>query len=111
MDNQQHSLETIQDIKKMMEKSSRFISLSGWSGISAGSCALLGAWFAHRELSSGAINEKSTPERLLSEVVSFGSLISHLFWIAILTFVAAFILAFLLSVSLNFEGKISALFT
>ena len=41
------SLETLQDIKKMMERSSRFISLSGLSGVSAGICALVGAWIAH----------------------------------------------------------------
>jgi hypothetical protein len=42
------SLETLQDIKRMMERSSRFISLSGLSGVSAGICALVGAWIAHR---------------------------------------------------------------
>ncbi|HMH21416.1 MAG TPA: hypothetical protein VK563_06560 [Puia sp.] len=40
------SLETLRDIKRMMERSSRFISLSGLSGVSAGCCALLGAWIA-----------------------------------------------------------------
>lgn len=33
-----------------MERSSRFISLSGLSGIAAGICALVGAWFAYKEL-------------------------------------------------------------
>ena len=32
-----------------MERSSRFISLSGLSGIAAGICALAGAWFAYKE--------------------------------------------------------------
>src|SRR5258708_35345571 len=41
------SLEALRDIKRMMERSSRFISLSGLSGLSAGICALIGAWFAH----------------------------------------------------------------
>jgi len=41
------SLEALQDIKRMMERSSRFISLSGLSGLSAGICALVGAWIAH----------------------------------------------------------------
>jgi hypothetical protein len=41
------SLEALQDIKRMMERSSRFISLSGLSGVSAGVCALIGAWVAH----------------------------------------------------------------
>lgn len=42
----EQSLETLQDIKRMMERSSRFISLSGLSGVSAGVCALIGAWIA-----------------------------------------------------------------
>lgn len=45
----QQTLETLQDIKRMMERSSRFISLSGLSGIAAGICALVGAWFAYKE--------------------------------------------------------------
>lgn len=45
---QSQSLETLQDIKRMMERSSRFISLSGLSGVSAGLCALAGAYIAHR---------------------------------------------------------------
>src|SRR5688500_19960765 len=48
--NQEQSLETLQDIKRIMERSSRFISLSGLSGIAAGICALIGAWFAYKEL-------------------------------------------------------------
>lgn len=41
----------------MMERSSRFISLSGLSGVCAGICALAGAWIAHSwiaEYSSGS---------------------------------------------------------
>jgi len=45
----QQTLDTLQDIKRMMERSSRFISLSGLSGIAAGICALAGAWFANKE--------------------------------------------------------------
>lgn len=47
MSDQKQSLEAIQDIKKIMERSSRFISLSGLSGVSAGIFALIGAWFAY----------------------------------------------------------------
>jgi hypothetical protein len=43
----EQSLETLQDIKRMMERSSRFISLSGLSGVSAGACAIIGAFVAH----------------------------------------------------------------
>ena len=49
MEQNQQTLETLQDIKRMMERSSRFISLSGLSGIAAGICALIGAWFAYKE--------------------------------------------------------------
>lgn len=40
-------LETLSEIRSLMEQSSKFISLSGLSGISAGITALIGAWFAH----------------------------------------------------------------
>jgi hypothetical protein len=50
MDRTEQSMEAIQDIKRMMERSSRFISLSGWSGVSAGTCALIGAWLAVRRM-------------------------------------------------------------
>ncbi|MBV8254984.1 MAG: hypothetical protein JO154_20455 [Chitinophaga sp.] len=40
-------LKTLTDIRKMMERSSRFISLSGLSGISAGISALVGAFIAN----------------------------------------------------------------
>ena len=46
----QAGLETLQDIKRIMERSSRFLSLSGLSGIAAGICALVGAWFANNKL-------------------------------------------------------------
>jgi hypothetical protein len=50
MSNSARDLETLQDIKRMMERSSRFISLSGWSGIAAGICALAGAGMAHHRI-------------------------------------------------------------
>jgi hypothetical protein len=47
MTTQNSSLEALQDIRRIMERSSRFISLSGLSGLSTGICALIGAYFAH----------------------------------------------------------------
>ena len=41
------SLQDIKDIRQIMERSSRFISLSGLSGIAAGVCALAGAFIAY----------------------------------------------------------------
>ncbi|CAM1374247.1 hypothetical protein [Tenacibaculum xiamenense] len=45
--NKEKYLQDISEIKDLMNKSSRFISLSGISGILAGIYALLGAWYAH----------------------------------------------------------------
>ena len=42
----QQSLDTLKEIRSLMERSSRFISLSGLSGVSAGICALIGAALA-----------------------------------------------------------------
>ena len=47
MDSQQQSLSDIQDIKRIMERSSRFISLSGLSGVAAGIFGLVGAGIAY----------------------------------------------------------------
>lgn len=47
MDQQHASLEALQDIRRIMDRSSRFISLSGLSGVSAGVFALIGAYFAY----------------------------------------------------------------
>ena len=44
MEDKEKQLEAIQDIRKMMMESSKFISLSGLSGILAGIYALLGVW-------------------------------------------------------------------
>lgn len=49
-ENTQH-LEAIQDIRNMMKKSTRFLSLSGLSGIFAGTYALAGAYVAFRYIS------------------------------------------------------------
>jgi hypothetical protein len=78
----EQSLETLQDIKRMMERSSRFISLSGLSGVSAGICALIGAWIAHGWIASYV--EPDTYERSPRE-----SLLQRMLLLAISVLVAA----------------------
>ena len=56
----QETLETLRDIKRIMERSSRFISLSGLSGIAAGICALIGAWFGKEKLNNYYIDFDKT---------------------------------------------------
>ncbi|RZL46832.1 MAG: hypothetical protein EOP00_13795 [Pedobacter sp.] len=48
--NKEEQLNALNDIRNMMDRSSRFISLSGLSGVFAGLTALVGAYFAHGEL-------------------------------------------------------------
>ncbi|MBK8554146.1 MAG: hypothetical protein IPL53_25100 [Ignavibacteria bacterium] len=43
MENNKDHLETLNEIKGLMQRSSRFSSLSGMSGIAAGIAAILGA--------------------------------------------------------------------
>lgn len=50
MENEKEQLEALQDIRKMMKDSSRFLSLSGLSGVFAGVYALIGAYFGHMAL-------------------------------------------------------------
>ena len=87
MNSSTEDLETLKDIKRIMERSSRFISLSGWSGIAAGVCALAGSLAARyrirlyfkSEFSSGS----SCP----------GCLKNDLIIIAAIVFVAALVTA------------------
>ena len=57
MKNNSESIEDIKTIRKMMEESSRFLSLSGLSGVSAGIFAIAGAIVAYfLVLNNGSIN-------------------------------------------------------
>jgi len=50
MDELESGLRDISAIRSMMERASKFLSLSGLSGISAGAVALAGAWAASRAM-------------------------------------------------------------
>ena len=54
---QQDTLQEVRDIRQMMERSSRFISLSGLSGVAAGLSALIGAWIARYVIFKNDYNE------------------------------------------------------
>jgi len=94
MEEQQKPVETLNSIRDMMERSSRFISLSGLSGVSAGICALAGAWLAYGYI-HGDRDPRIRPDELYDVEGPFSILLNdRLFWIAIGTFLAAFISAF-----------------
>lgn len=80
-----------------MERSSRFISLSGLSGISAGICALIGAWLAHPYVFGHKnlfIDERAAADLAAAGNYSFYFTV-WLFWIALGTFIAAVVSAFI----------------
>ena len=92
MDTRQRSLQELQQIKQMMERSSKFISLSGLSGIAAGICALAGAWFASEKINC-LLKGDCNYRRHANEGTAH--LQNDLLLIALLTFATAFITAFL----------------
>lgn len=88
MSDSEQELQALQDIRKMMERSSRFISLSGWSGVAAGVSALVGAGLAHVRIKRYFDNwrvDDSCPECLLKELI----------FIAAAVFLVALVTAFL----------------
>ena len=70
-------LEHLKEIRSLMERSSKFLSLSGLSGISAGVCALLGAWYAYAKLhvdGSSVLNNPEIRHEMVTQLV-IGALI------------------------------------
>ena len=95
MDEQnQHSdtLQDVKDIKRLMERSSRFISLSGLSGVSAGLCALAGAAIARFVIFKNYYAGYN--DRGFFADTNFRELKLELLGLAASVFAAAFLLAF-----------------
>ncbi len=91
-------LDTLQDIKQIMERSSRFISLSGLSGIAAGICALIGAWCANHVIEDSTTSISSPYNDQYSStpfIMPYSPMQGKLIQIGVITFIAAFALAFL----------------
>jgi hypothetical protein len=90
MTDQNQHLDALQDIRKMMQRSSRFISLSGLSGIAAGVWALVGAYFAHKWIDNS--NDAYLQEGFNSD--SFYQLKLNLFLLAVAVLALALLTAF-----------------
>jgi hypothetical protein len=83
MEDRKEHLQAITDIRSMMERSSRFISLSGLSGIFAGVFALIGAFLAYNKIGAYAHNYREMIGMNRSENVSMiNDLITYLFLVA-----------------------------
>ncbi|MGB0862749.1 MAG: hypothetical protein ACPG19_11210 [Saprospiraceae bacterium] len=63
MQEQDKHLNTLTEIRDLMERSSRFISLSGLTGVAAGIFALIGAWVAYYYAGISFSNEFTYNER------------------------------------------------
>jgi hypothetical protein len=91
--NQPHdSLQEVKDIRRLMERSSRFISLSGLSGVAAGVFALVGAYIARYVIFENYYGEYNA--RLHFRGSDFTALINQLLALAAAVFAAAFLSAF-----------------
>ncbi len=97
MNEQQQSVNDLLHIRKMMERSSRFISLSGLSGVSAGLCAIAGCIVAHPYVYGQKDFLIDVPLGLQQIKENSYWLIPNtwLFWIAAITFCGAAISAFI----------------
>lgn len=85
------TLQEINDIKRIMERSSRFISLSGLSGVAAGLCALAGSYVAGTILNSYYFRYNHGSGYTIE---NFTVLKSRLLIVAAVVLVAALVLAF-----------------
>jgi uncharacterized membrane protein YidH (DUF202 family) len=93
MKKEQDYIQDIAEIRSMMERSSKFLSLSGWAGIMAGIYALLGAYIAYTFLNFD-------PDELF--YISSGSPSSGLLEVILLAFIIL-ILALGTAVFLSYE--------
>lgn len=91
MENEKY-LNDISEIKNMMNQSSRFISLSGLSGVLAGIYSLLGAWFAYKTIYFDTSTLGKYKNLLISE-----SAVIKLFIIAAAVLILSIITAVILS--------------
>jgi len=100
-------LEQLREIKSMMEKSSRFISLSGWSGVAAGVAALGGAALAYPYVD---LTERETIRGIYHRE-GYQSIIDYFFhpltYIAMGTFFVAVIGAFIFTYIKSQKQKIN----
>jgi hypothetical protein len=89
MKTKENYLEEISEIRKMMEGSSRFLTLSGLSGVLVGIYALAGAFMANSLLFSSGLFAWLNGDSLVSDLFILGSIVFglSLLTIILLTFI------------------------
>ena len=97
MENESVSFNELKHIRSMMERSSRFISLSGLSGVAAGTCAIIGAVIAYPYV-MGKKPMFLNMEKGFADINHGNPLYvlnTYLFWIAAATLAGAILTAFI----------------
>ena len=95
--NQNEHLDALKDIRSIMDRSSRFISLSGLTGVFAGAYALLGAFAAYHHLNI-KLSDSNYYQYALSEDGSYRiSFLSFFFLDAGLVLLASLLTGYLLT--------------
>lgn len=92
MSHDKEHLQALSDIRSMMERSSRFISLSGLSGVFAGVFALVGAYLAYAKINSVLSNYR------MMDGVEVNNAIEYLFFVAAGVLVASLTVGVLLTI-------------
>lgn len=96
MDSHKEPVQALEEIKQMMDRGSRFVSLSGWSSIAAGVCALVAAGLVLKKFDEYSVSGKEYQSNTsYSRDTNLVQLDQELLIVAVVTFVAAFLLAFL----------------
>lgn len=80
MKEEQDYIRDIAEIRSMMERSSKFLSLSGWAGIMAGIYALVGAYIAYEVF-------QFNPEEIVYSTGTVGSVSSSLLKVILLAII------------------------
>lgn len=101
MENKPDPLHQLSEIKTMMEKSSRFLSLSGLSGVSAGIVALIGAYLAYQLIGKTPSDDIYQYQGGVENVIN-----SQLFLIALGTLGVSIIVIFLFTYKKSQKLKI-----
>lgn len=92
MTDSKEQLQALTEIRSMMERSSRFISLSGLSGVFSGIFALCGAYIAYLKLFSLNVNYRSL------EPTEFTAVIYYLMTIAAVVLISSLTVGVLLTI-------------
>ncbi len=85
--NKDETLEALQEIRSIMNRSARFISLSGWSGIWAGITALVGAYIAYSWLQKPGYEDVGVT--LYASMAHFDKFTNNIIFLGVAVFAVA----------------------